>query len=792
MNKRVRTLLLTLVIAGSTLPGSAGAQRATDPRVGASVLEQPDSIEVIARFATAVPHLPVGARLLYRFESIPAVHLIATPEAVRALVSRDDLVFIQRDAPVALDLDSATIASRAKNVWAPKAPAEPITVDGKIVDGSGVGIAVVDSGLDGLHPDFQVPGKVGGNFIVTEAGVQPAPYTATASAHGTHVAGIAAGNGAASDGLYRGAAPGATLYAFGMGVATVIRPAIAFDWILAHGAQQDPAIRVLNNSWHCTGTVCESFNPDSIQNVLATRLTQEGVTITWASGNDGGDGSIANTAGESINPAPGIIGVANYDDSDRGARTGCLSSSSSRGAALVPSTWPDLAAPGRVVTSTWALGPTYAPPADTQNTRSPDGDNNYRQLSGTSMAAPHVAGIVALMLQARPSLTPAQIEYILKSTATKLTCTIHGFTPRADARDPVDRVALPYAKADPAHPYDGATFFDGHGLVDAIAAVEAGMSFDQIPPPPPVEALPEPYERIQVGVEVERTLYLRSQDGLSEEPPTEDIGARVLLGDAPVTFTSEPLDALNTSGLLLGLWFGTSAEYQATYLGRPTTVHSTMAGFQTKIERVDSSGAHVIVDQETRLQLTYAMAPVFREFVLPMDDAIAFEPGDRLRLTLNLRSDLPNDEAKLAWALYSDAASTPSQVALGRAVAPVLPGTSMQCQVRIDCVEVGGARQTAQFDCDIEGAAPDLPTLRVTWTGPAGSTGGAQCQGAVITCTIPGRPPEDPWGTCKAEVPMMPTWDTYETLCFYLTADGGRADGVGRCDQTPPSNGVKS
>lgn len=793
-------MLLPLIVGLAVLTGPVGHADPGATRPGVvepGLLGSPGRVEVLARFRTVVPRLPSGTLVRYRFASMPAVYATVDAAALRALARLDGLMYLERPKPIAFDLDLATVASRARTVWAPTATTQPIRVGGAVVDGSGVGIAIVDTGLDGLHPDFQTPGKVGGNYTVTPDGVHAAPYTVSGSAHGTHVAGIAAGNGAASGGKYRGAAPGASVYAFGVAPGgTTAFPAIAFDWILTNGAQQVPPIEVVNNSWHCIAdATCGGLNGDALHVALASRLAESGVTITWSAGNDGGDGFLPETNLEAINPTPGIISVANYDDDGRGLRGLCVMASSSRGAAVQPETWPDIAAPGRDVTSTWAMGPTTSPVQDTQYTRTPDGRNTYRQSSGTSMAAPHVAGIVALMRQANPTLTPAQIEYLLKASAEKLECTIRGGEPDPWSEDPTRRDPFPYVNADPQHTYDGARFFDGHGLVDARAAVEAAIAFSgTVPPMPPAEPLPDEYRAIRASVDAERTLYLREPDTLSTSAPTKQAGARVFLGDEPVTSLSEPLAPHATDALEVELWIGTDAEYHATYLGRPTTVHTEVTGLQMTIERIGADGAsETLVQRESLLRLASPGVPVYRRWVLPLAEVHAFAAGDRLRLTLNLRSDLTAvDQPKVAWVLYSDAALTPSSVSLGRKVTPVVPGTSRECKIRVDCAEIGGARTLTAFECNVEHTLPNHPRIKVRWTGPPGSSGVARCQGYVAICTIPGEPATDPWGTCVAEASVVEAYDSYDTACFYLTRDGMAVAGNGRCEQTPASREIQS
>lgn len=769
---RARTVLAATMVLTAVLPfGARAAQGPRPDRVEPGLLQTTGMRPVIARFEQRVPDLSdvAGLDVLYRFQSLPAVHATASAAAIRVLAARDDLAYLEADKPVAFDLDSATVASRARDVYDPTVePATDPILDsaGRIVDGRGVGVAIVDTGLDGLHPDHQAEGKVGGNWIVTPAGLVPSPYSAGTQGHGTHVAGIAAGTGDSSGRVYRGVAPGAALYAFGMGASTIVFPSIAFDWILQHGAAQDPPIRIVNNSWHCADiTNCSALNPDHLHIRLAQQLVEAGVVVTWAAGNNGGDGYIAATSVETHNP--GVISVGNYNDQDLGIRNGCIygtsgsSGGSSRGSALDPTTWPDLIAPGNAVMSTWAMTYDLGDGPTSQNPRLPaagpyGGANAYRVLTGTSMAAPHVAGIVALMLQARPDLSPAEVEYLLKATASKLDC------------------GYPSPRSDPTHPFDGANYVEGHGLVDARAAVLGAQSFSSIPPAPDPEPLPEAFLKARVGIEPTDVFYLTEDGNLSSSAPAATVAApRVIQQNTPVTYTSEPLvEPVTIDGAEIGLWLGTGGESPFGSLNGGFRLHALL-------ERVDAGGAaSAVASNEARLRGTVTAGPMHRLWLVTTPEPVTFSAGERVRLTLRLSTIGSNTLIpEVSMMIYAGAETTPSRVALGVARYPVPPDTQEGCQVRHDCASIGGEVTLSSFACD------DSP-VGVMWHGPPGSVAWAQCWDTVAVCVVAGEP-GDPWGDCEASSVTSPIDDAYTSTCGYRMPDGSRG-GAGRCFSVVP------
>lgn len=420
-------------------------------------------------------------------DEVGIVVAVGTPSQVRALGDGAGVTRVDW-ADEVLDPFSETShrATRAERVHD---GAVDIDGDGTLdgFDGSGFSVAVVDSGTDGTHPMFA--DEDGGSRVkknikivcsdavpilagaLTDDGYATADAcavdatavndtdTGSLGGHGTHVTGIAAG-GIVTDSAgreLRGGAPGSDIVAVSTGAAvSVYGGTLGMYWVLQNHA--DPCgdgscapVVAVNNSWGPAGG--GDFSADAPQVLVQRALVAEGVTVVWAAGNDGGDGSESMTNPYSTDPTPGVLSVANYDDGDTGSRDNALDASSSRGRAGEPATYPDIAAPGTNITS--ACRPYLPICATGLDTADPD----YNTITGTSMAAPHIAGYTAVLQQVAMEtldrrLTPAEVEDVLVDSA-------HQFGSRAYEPDPRN-----------ADSTTGTSFDAGHGLVDVVAAVE--------------------------------------------------------------------------------------------------------------------------------------------------------------------------------------------------------------------------------------------------------------------------------------------------------------------------------
>jgi serine protease AprX len=293
--------------------------------------------------------------------------------------------------------------------------------------GAGIGIAVIDSGIATWHDDLTNHSSVSYPYgdqrvaaFVDFVNAQSLPYDD--EGHGTHVAGIIAGNGQASDGRQSGVAPGASLISLKVldanGRGTVANAIAALDWVLAHHAQYN--IRVVNLS--VGANVQESYWTDPLT-LAAKRLVDAGITVVTAAGNRGrnADGQEQYGAISAPGNAPWVltIGASSTNGTTR-RDDDTIAGFSSRGPTFLD--WgakPDLLAPGYgTISLADPLGVFYTTKAQylVPGTQ-PMGYQPYLILSGTSMAAPVVTGTVALMLQANPSLTPNAVKAILQYTA---------------------------------------------------------------------------------------------------------------------------------------------------------------------------------------------------------------------------------------------------------------------------------------------------------------------------------------------------------------------------------------
>lgn len=276
--------------------------------------------------------------------------------------------------------------------------------------GGGVRVAVLDTGLDVDHPDLA--GAVAGTADFTGT---HGDGTVDRLGHGTHVASILAGSGAASGGRYRGMAPDARLYS-----ATVCTSGGCPESAILDGmswAVRDKGAKVVNLSLGEPDTPGTDLLEEAVE-----RLTDAyGTLFVAAAGNDGTVLSPASA------PAALSVGASTEDDTLARELAGK----------------PDIVAPGVAITA-----------ARSDDSGLPG--TAYTTLSGTSAAAPHVAGAAALLAQQHPEWSPAQLEASLIGAATPLP----GGVGRLDVAKAINSPAIPQLSPAPAPPVRGSLATD--------------------------------------------------------------------------------------------------------------------------------------------------------------------------------------------------------------------------------------------------------------------------------------------------------------------------------------------
>lgn len=392
------------------LPGldtsSLGLTTWIDPLLGAAMPGAPvQAVLTFDHYPTASDLLAIRATgLLARpYRALPMVAVYGTSLQLNSLPALPGLRSIRLNQPLRYFLDESAPLIGAPRAWSELG-----------ITGRGIAIAVIDSGIDAMHPDLRFGSKVIQNVKLTPDlfGLGPLVLEGLAntdwtSGHGTHVASTAAGTGAALDGKYRGIAPGAPLVGVGAGEALFILTALeAFDWVLQNRLKY--GIRVISNSWGTSG----AFDASDPINVASRLAHDGGLVVVFAAGNDG-------PGTNTLNPycvAPWVICVA------AGHKDGSsLADFSSRGIPGDPLYQPSLTAPGVAIAAARATTGLAINAFLAVDLLELGADAvYYAAASGTSMATPHVSGTVALMLEANPALTPDQVKFALQATATPM------------------------------------------------------------------------------------------------------------------------------------------------------------------------------------------------------------------------------------------------------------------------------------------------------------------------------------------------------------------------------------
>ena len=491
MKKRMllSVLVLLSMMLVSVFPGvSQGVDYGVMDGALRDVVESGEQrIEVLIRFDRTI-----GEEQLHRLRStgletgrifnfVNTVYAWGSPRAIMRASNTPGILAMVHNAQLEYHMDITTNVINATVAWhtmiQQKAGENETPTYLKGIDGTGVTVVVVDSGVDAGHPDLEYKVKT---ILNLKSNVEDGVWYEvengdTSSGHGTHCAGTVAGSGEGSGGARAGVAPGANLIGLAAGELLFVLNALGgLEWTYENSrpGQNPHNIRAVTNSW---GSSADYNREDPVNDAIRRITYENNVVVTFSAGNAGGenhDGSEVTTNPYSQEPAAISVAAATHDG------TG-MASFSSRGYIEDDFSWPDINAPGVAI---WSTRPRRTL---ISGITADQGDAHYMAISGTSMSNPHVAGLVALLWQAAPSLRVSNVsgdnwhgdeayfndpqtnihesELILKLTANYVTGG-EGF-PQGNWTGLLDK------------PKD---FAQGYGLVDSQKAVALALSLEEL------------------------------------------------------------------------------------------------------------------------------------------------------------------------------------------------------------------------------------------------------------------------------------------------------------------------
>jgi subtilisin family serine protease len=375
-----------------------------------------------------------GARVAGSFGSLGAQAVEVPVAAVRQLAEQQGVSYLSLDRPMsALGWGHVAKTTGTADIENDEEVSSTGVVTTRKLDGKNIGIAILDSGIYAVHKAFL--GRDGKSRVVYSKDFTGEGRTDDPYGHGTHVAGLAAGNGQIADGMYAGVAPDANIINLrvlnSQGQGTTSGLLNALNWVLANRGVYN--IRVVNLS--LGASAIDSYKNDPICRAVR-KLVDAGVVVASAAGNDGKDALGRKVYGQIHSPGdePSAItvGATNTFGTDTRADD-AVATYSSRGPTR--GFWkdaagvkhydnlikPDLVAPGNKLVSAESASNQLVlinPSLAKHISAAPDKD--MMSLSGTSMSTPIVAGSAALLLQVNPKLTPNMIKALMMYTAQQL------------------------------------------------------------------------------------------------------------------------------------------------------------------------------------------------------------------------------------------------------------------------------------------------------------------------------------------------------------------------------------
>lgn len=409
-------VLLLSVLSPAALPAAANLTARIQPVLAEMARQSPNAIVHVivqkqdhsARLEAQVKR--AGGAVVADLSIINAFSAILPAQAAAALAADPAVRWVSLDAPVTATACTACVdTSKLRNAYIGAIRADKVWNTAPYAQGKGIGVAVLDSGI---NPNGDLYTLMGVNRQIADVRFN-SDYNQSPNdgyGHGTHVSSIIAGDGSESGGQYIGVAPMANIINVKVsnddGSARMQDVVAGMQWILTNKSKYN--IRVVNISLN--SSVAESYHTSPLD-AAAEVLWFNGIVVVASAGNAG--------AGAIYPPAndPFVITVGATDDQGSGSvADDVVASFSAYGADETGAVKPDLVAPGKNIVARLVnsnMGVAAAHPANKI------ANGVYFKMSGTSMAAPMVSGVVALLLNDEPGLTPDQVKYRLMATASK-------------------------------------------------------------------------------------------------------------------------------------------------------------------------------------------------------------------------------------------------------------------------------------------------------------------------------------------------------------------------------------
>jgi serine protease AprX len=419
-NKRVSLLLVLALLLSLVMPlvRSLPQQAArVQPLLLEMAAQQPNQLVSVIVQKTAKDDRvekaasALGGKVTWDLHIINAVALEMETQAAVQLGSVDGVRWVSLDAPmISTDCTADCLTSdvNLKNVYEKVIKANTVWLTTPKRQGTGVGVAVLDAGINWQTDLYTLYGQ---NRVVANVRFNTDNNQTTFDnfGHGSHIAGIVGGNGSASNGKYIGVAPMSNIINVKVsnddGSATAATVVAGLQWVLDNRAQYN--IRVVNLSLN--STTSESYHTNPLDAAVEI-LWFNGIVVVVSAGN-GGSGALYPPAND-----PFVITVGATDDKGTlNLADDVVTTFSAYGTTQDGFAKPDLVAPGRNIVSLLGNANGVIPTQHPGNRV----DNSYFRMSGTSMSAPMVAGTVALLLEDEPNLNPDQVKYRLKATANQ-------------------------------------------------------------------------------------------------------------------------------------------------------------------------------------------------------------------------------------------------------------------------------------------------------------------------------------------------------------------------------------